>query len=90
MTVTKRLEIVKRFFGRGVCPYQVAFTLRNPLRRLILSPEKLVARLELRVDAHVLELGPWPGYFSVDAARSVPQGQGGLVQIAWIRLLGRP
>ncbi|MCZ7571547.1 MAG: methyltransferase domain-containing protein [Ardenticatenaceae bacterium] len=74
MNLTRRIDIIKRFFGRGVCPYQVAFTLSNPLRRLILSPEELVARLELSEGARVLELGPGPGYFSVEVARSIPRG----------------
>jgi ubiquinone/menaquinone biosynthesis C-methylase UbiE len=67
-------SVLKRLFGRGVCPYQAAFLLTSRLRRLVLAPEKLVARLELRDSAQVLELGPGPGYFSPHVARRLPQG----------------
>lgn len=65
-------KVLKGFFGRGVFPYEGAVALLNPLRRLFLSPEQLVSRLELTADARVLEIGPGPGYFTpavVDALR---------------------
>jgi hypothetical protein len=52
--------------------YEHAAHLLNPLRKFILSPKKLVKRLELRENSKVLELGPGPGYFSLEIARSIP------------------
>lgn len=67
-------NILKRFFGRGVYPQQLASILTSPLRRLILSPKKLVRRLGPDEDSKVLELGPGPGYFSLEVAHSIPRG----------------
>ncbi|MFW5868143.1 MAG: methyltransferase domain-containing protein [Armatimonadota bacterium] len=58
----------------GVCPWRGAGILMSPLRRLILSPEALVERLDLRGDERVLELGPGPGYFSPALAGALPDG----------------
>lgn len=62
-------------------PAELAFLLRNPLRRFILSPAELVRRLEPEATDRILELGPGPGYFSVAAARAVPAGQLVLVDL---------
>ncbi len=62
-------------------PPNHASHLLNPLRKLILSPKKLVTRLDLQPDAKVMELGPGPGYFSLEVARSIPQGVLTLVDI---------
>lgn len=67
-------DVLKRNFGRGTFPHQASFTLVLPLRRLILSPEKLVDRLHLDEASRVLEVGLGPGYFSVEIARRLPQG----------------
>jgi uncharacterized protein len=67
-------QILRRFAGRGVCPYQAGWTLVLPLRRLILSPEQLADRLHLRDDMRVLELGCGPGYFSQEVARRLHRG----------------
>jgi ubiquinone/menaquinone biosynthesis C-methylase UbiE len=67
-------DVLKRGVGRGTCPHQLAFLLELGLRRFILSPERLVERLELEEAARVLELGPGPGYFSRAVARRVPRG----------------
>ncbi len=79
--LSKWRDVWRRFHGRGAYPHQLAFLLLIPLRRLILSPRALVARLHLRDDARVLELGPGPGYFSVEVARSVPRGHLVLVDV---------
>lgn len=55
--------------------YERASHLLHPLRKLILSPRKLVQRLDLQKDSKVLELGPGPGYFSLEVARHVPAGK---------------
>jgi len=65
---------IKRFFGKGAYPPLLSFWLDFPLRRLILSPEKLADRLHLKEDSRVLEIGPGSGYFSVEVARRIPQG----------------
>ncbi|MGI5819329.1 MAG: methyltransferase domain-containing protein [Armatimonadota bacterium] len=58
----------------GLCPWRAAGILMSPLRRLILSPEELVGRLDLRGDERVLELGPGPGYFSPALAEALGGG----------------
>ena len=65
---------VKRFTSKGVFPHQMAFTLLLPLRNIIFSPKKLIQRLELKSDMHVLEVGSGPGYFSVHVAKNLSKG----------------
>jgi ubiquinone/menaquinone biosynthesis C-methylase UbiE len=66
--------------GRGkVFPAEKASSLLNPLRRLVQSPERTVGRMQLRGDAHVLEVGCGPGFFSPSIERAVPRGR--LVQL---------
>ena len=55
-------------------PAELAFMLRNPLRRLILSPREMVRRLHPAPTDRVLEVGPGPGYFSLEVARALPEG----------------
>ena len=74
MDLSKIQDIVKRFFGHGVCPHQLACTLMNPLRRQIPSFEALFQRLSLHESSRVLEVRSGPGYFSVQAARGIPKG----------------
>lgn len=62
-------------------PHTEAHHLLNPLRRLVQSPKKVLRHLDLRPDSSVLELGPGPGYFSLEAARSVPEGRLVLVDV---------
>ncbi len=69
-----RSGILNRFFKKGVFPHQLSFWLDFPLRRLILSPQKLADRLHLKKSFRVLEIGPGPGYFSVEVARRLPYG----------------
>ena len=64
----------RRFFGRGVYPHELAFLLTIPLRRLGQPPRQFVARLDLRPDSRVLEIGPGPGYFSSELAHAVHEG----------------
>ncbi len=70
----KTKEIFYRFFKKGVFPHQLSVALELPWRRFILSPRTLADRLHLKNDFRVLEIGPGPGYFSVEIARRVPQG----------------
>ncbi len=61
--------------GRGkVFPAESAVSLLNPLRRLIQSPKRTVARMRLNSTDNVLEIGCGPGYFSSAIARAVPDG----------------
>jgi uncharacterized protein len=69
----------RRVAGPGVFPHEYADSLLNPLRRLILSPAQLARRLALTPGMRVLELGPGPGYFSVELARRI--GDGSLVLV---------
>ncbi len=69
-----RYAVFRGLFGRGVYPFQAAFLLLNPLRRLILSPAQLAERLGLVRTSRVLELGTGPGYFSPTIARCVAAG----------------
>ena len=66
---------VKRFASKGVFPHQFAFTLLIPFRNIFLSPKKLIERLELKEDHTVLEIGPGPGYFSLNVARKLKKGK---------------
>lgn len=63
------------FSGKGVFPSRYAFTLLFPGRKLILSPKKLTEQIKPEKDSIVLEVGPGPGYFSVDVARAIPHGK---------------
>jgi len=71
----------KQKHASGPMPYTEADHLLHPLRKLLQSPKKLVRRLELSPDSKVLELGPGPGYFSLEVARSVPKGKLVLVDV---------
>ena len=75
MSLKEWSAIAKGFFGRGLFPHQLSFALGSALRRLVLSPEELANRLHLSQDARVLEVGPGPGYFSVEVARRLSQGR---------------
>src|SRR6478609_11195625 len=58
---------VMREYGldRGkVFPAEHARSLLNPARRLVQSPRRTIAAMDLRRDARVLELGCGPGFFS--------------------------
>ncbi len=68
-------DIVTRYTHKGVFPHQFAFTLLIPLRNIFLSPGKLISRLELKKDSHVLEVGPGPGYFSIRIAKALTDGK---------------
>jgi len=74
-TEKEQKKAFQSFSGKGVCPYQFAFTLLLPVRDLILSPRKLLRMLPLQEDSEVLEVGPGPGYFSPHIARAIPNGK---------------
>jgi len=75
MSVGKWGKAIRGFFGRGLFPHQLSFVLGSALRRFVLSPGELADRLHLKESSRVLEVGPGPGYFSVEVARRLPQGR---------------
>jgi len=74
-------DAARSLTGRGVYPPKFAWLLTLPLRRLIISPGALADRLALRPADDVLEVGPGPGYFSVEVSRRVPQGSLTLIDL---------
>lgn len=52
----------------------MTFVLEVKARNLLLSPRRLVERLELQPDSRVLEIGPGSGVYSVETARAVSHG----------------
>jgi ubiquinone/menaquinone biosynthesis C-methylase UbiE len=81
MNVSKWNDVWRRFSGRGTYPHELALILLFPLRRIVFSPSKLVRHLHLTRTSRVLEVGPGPGFFSIDVARAIPQGRLELVDI---------
>ena len=75
MSVGEWGKAIRGFFGRGLFPHQLSFVLGSALRRFVLSPGELADRLHLKESSRVLEVGPGPGYFSVEVARRLPQGR---------------
>ena len=75
MNLCEWRQVFKRAQSRGCTyPHQLAFLLELPLRKLMLSPAQLAERLDLQPDSRVLEIGPGPGFFSVELAQRVPRG----------------
>jgi uncharacterized protein len=81
MNVAKWKDIWSRFSGQGTYPHELAVMLLFPLRRIVFSPETLVRHLHLTRTSRVLEVGPGPGFFSIDVARAIPEGRLELVDI---------
>jgi ubiquinone/menaquinone biosynthesis C-methylase UbiE len=81
MNVARLRDVWSRFSGRGTYPHELAGILLFPLRRIVFSPEKLVRHLHLTRTSRVLEVGPGPGFFSIDVARAIPAGRLELVDI---------
>ncbi len=65
----------RSFSGKGVFPSRYAFTLLLPFRKLILSPKKLLKQIKPKADSIILEVGPGPGFFSIEVAKAVPEGK---------------
>jgi ubiquinone/menaquinone biosynthesis C-methylase UbiE len=59
-----------------VCPWWLAYTFDNPLRRLLQDPERILAGM-VRTGETALDVGCGMGYFSLALARIV--GEDGLV-----------
>ncbi|WP_324687103.1 class I SAM-dependent methyltransferase [Mycobacterium sp. 94-17] len=56
-------------------PHQATFLLDNPIRRVVLKPGRVIDALALTGAESVLELGPGPGFFSVEIARRLTDGR---------------
>ena len=66
------LRIVAKLHGGEPCPFALAWIVDNPLRRRYMG--KVLDQIGIRPGERVLELGPGPGAFSVEAARRVEPG----------------
>jgi len=66
------LRIAARLHGGEPCPFALARLVDNPLRRRYTA--QLLDRVGIRPGERVLELGPGPAAFSVQAARRVEPG----------------
>ena len=65
----------KSFAGKGLFPRCWAFVLLLPFRKFFHSPKRLIERLEINCHSTVLEIGPGPGFFSVEVARCLTNGK---------------
>ena len=64
-----------RRLGDFPFPHQAAFLLDNPVRRFLTDPKGVIDRLGLTGSEQVLELGPGPGFYSVELARRLTGGR---------------
>jgi ubiquinone/menaquinone biosynthesis C-methylase UbiE len=62
-------RLAARFGHSSPCPSSLSWLVDNPLRRRYMRP--VLDRIGIRPGEYVLELGPGPGVFTVDAARRV-------------------
>jgi ubiquinone/menaquinone biosynthesis C-methylase UbiE len=65
----------RRDQGASPFPHQAAFLLDNPLRRAAFKPAGVVDAIGLAGFEQVLELGPGPGFYSVEIARRLTSGR---------------
>ncbi len=68
------LQVVARVWSRlspRPCPWEISFVLENPLRRRVMSAGDTLKRVGLKEGMTALELGPGPGFLTVEAARIV-------------------
>jgi ubiquinone/menaquinone biosynthesis C-methylase UbiE len=56
-------------------PHQATFILNNPIRRAWMKPARIIDGLGLTGAERVLEIGPGPGFFSVEIARRLTNGR---------------
>lgn len=81
MKLPNQLGTWSRAFGRGVFPHELRWVLDVPGRGLIMSARTVAERLLVRPDAQVLEVGAGSGYYSVEVARKIPDGELTLLDI---------
>ncbi len=75
VSLNRWINTIKAAIGRGVFPHEVSFILELPLRKLLLSPSTLADRLPLTPTSRVLEVGAGSGFYSVEVARRILEGQ---------------
>ena len=61
--------------GKSPFPHQAAFLINNPVRRALTKPVRIIDKLGLTGSERVLELGPGPGFYSVEIARRLAGGR---------------
>jgi SAM-dependent methyltransferase len=66
------VRIVAKLHGGEPCPFALAWIVDNPLRQRYMG--KVLDRIAIQPGERVLELGPGPGAFSVEAARRAGAG----------------
>jgi ubiquinone/menaquinone biosynthesis C-methylase UbiE len=66
------LRIVAKLHGGEPCPFALAWLVDNPLRRRYMA--RVLDRVGIRPGERVLELGPGPGAFNLEAARRADPG----------------
>ena len=66
------LRIAAKFHGGEPCPFALAWIVDNPLRRRYMA--RVLDRIGIRPGERVLELGPGPGAFTLEAARRAEPG----------------
>jgi len=67
-------RLAARFGKSAPCPASLTWLVNNPIRRCYMRP--VLDRVSIRSGERVLELGPGPGIFTMDAAQRVgPQGK---------------
>jgi SAM-dependent methyltransferase len=66
------IRILAKLTGGEPCPFALAWIVDNPVRRRYMRP--VLDRVGIQPGERVLELGPGPGAFSVEAARRVEPG----------------
>ena len=72
------IRVVAKLIGGEPCPYAVAWLVDNPLRRRYMRP--VLDRVGIQPGDRVLELGPGPGAFTIEASRRTEPG-GALVAV---------
>jgi ubiquinone/menaquinone biosynthesis C-methylase UbiE len=65
----------RRQKGAAPYPHQAAFLLNNPVRRVLSNPARKVDSIGLTGSERVLEVGPGPGFYSVQIARRLTYGR---------------
>jgi ubiquinone/menaquinone biosynthesis C-methylase UbiE len=66
------VRVISKLGIRGPCPASFSWIVNNPIRRRYMRP--VLDRVGIRPGEKVLELGPGPGAFTIEAARRTEPG----------------
>jgi ubiquinone/menaquinone biosynthesis C-methylase UbiE len=66
------VRLISKLGVRGPCPASFSWIVNNPIRRWYMRP--VLDRVGIRPGEKVLELGPGPGAFTIEAARRTELG----------------